>query len=335
MKNNLEKDLMNELCKDLPIQTESLAFETEQLIECEKCQRQNPPNRLNCLYCGAELDISEQHNEFIKPFERKLEIWEKGFNLIRLSNSGETDFAKAAGFTNLETEDLEEICKADKKLPLARFESEKAARIVQENLRKTSVETLLLSDENLAADKPNKRLRGIEFYKDEIILILFNADEIYKMPLENIALLVTGVLIEKKVESKEKRIKKGENKILESSEISSDEMLIDIYEKENAFGFRILSKGFDFSCLGAEKEILAARNMRKLSEKLREIVPTAKFSVDYAKDREFLGEIWDVGYHSSKNLKKEGFGRLKIESSATTNNLPQFDKYSRLQWFIK
>ncbi len=335
MKNNLKKIDPNDWLGDLPTRTENAAFDAKQLIGCGKCARQNPPNRLNCLYCGNDLEISDLQNDFIKPVQRKLENWEKGFNLIRLSNSEIIDFSKAADFTNLETENLREICQTDKKLPLVRLESEKAARIVQKNLIGCGIETLLLSDETLAADKPNSRLRGIEFYQNEIILILFNQDEIYKIALENIKAIVIGVLFEKKVDSKEKRVKKGENKILEAAEISSDEILIDIYDKENPFGFRVLSKGFDFSCLGAEKKILAFENMKTLAEKLREIAPGAKFSDEYKKDREFLGKIWDVGYHSSTNLKKEGFGRLKIESSATTNNLPQFDKYSRLQWFIK
>ena len=336
MKNNVEKDDAGEWLKNLPVQTENLAFDRNELILCGNCKRQNPPNRLNCLYCALELDISDEQKGAIKPILRKLEIWEKGFNLIRLSNSEETNFAEAAKFINVEKDFLREICDANKKMPLVRAESEKKAEIVQNNLRKFGIETVVLSDEILAADKPNHRLRGIEFLENKIILIFFNNDEIYEMPFENISLIVEGVLFERKVESKEKRSKKGENKVLESVEISSDEMLIDVYDEENPVGFRILAKGFDFSCLGAEKGILAIENIKKLAEKLREIAANAKFAGDYLKDREYIGNIWEIEHRTnSKGLQREGLGRLNIENSAATSNLLQFDKYSRLKWKIK
>ena len=336
MKNNLEKDDAGEWLKDLPIQTENLAFDRKELILCGNCGRQNPPNRLNCLYCALELEMPDEQKSAVKPILRKLEIWEKGLNLIRSSSSETANFTEAAKFINVEKDFLKEICEHDKKLPLVRVESEKEAEQIQNNLRKFGIETFVLSDEILAADKPNHRLRGIEFSETAIILILFNNDEIYEMACENLSLIVAGVLFERKVESKEKRSKKGDNEILDSIEISSDEMLIDIYDEENPVGFRILSKGFDFSCLGAEKGILAIENMKKLAEKLREIAVNAKFAGDYLKEREYLGEVWEIEHRTnSKGLKREGFGRLNMENSAATSNLLQFDKYSRMKWKVK
>lgn len=336
MKNNLEKDDAGEWLRDLPVQTENLAFDRKELIVCGKCRRQNPPNRLNCLYCAWEFEMPDEQKSAVKPILRTLEIWEKGLNLIRSSNSGDADFSEAAKVINAEKDFLREICELNKKLPLVRVESEEEAEIVQDNLKKIGIETFVLSDETLAVNKPNHRLRGIEFSAEKIILILFNNDEIYEIPLENISLIVEGVLFERKVESKEKRSKKGENKVVDSIEVSSDEMMIDIYDEENPVGFRILSKGFDFSCLGAEKGILAARNMKKLAEKLQEIAPNAKFAGGYLKDREYLGDIWEIEHRTnSKGLKREGFGRLNIENTSATSNLLQFNKYSRMQRYIK
>ena len=47
---------------------------------CGKCARTNPPTRLNCFYCGAELEISAEQAEFLNLSLRKLESWEKGIN---------------------------------------------------------------------------------------------------------------------------------------------------------------------------------------------------------------------------------------------------------------
>ncbi len=51
--------------------------------------------------------------------------------------------------------------------------------------------------------------------------------------------------------------------------------MIDIYSREDATGYRIFAKGFDFSCLEAEKEILAAKNLKKLAQKLYEVASEA------------------------------------------------------------
>lgn len=63
-------------------------------------------------------------------------------------------------------------------------------------------------------------------------------------------------------------IKKGENKLLETDETASDESLIDIYSRQNKIGYRIFAKGFDFSSLENEKQLLAVENMRKLIKKI-------------------------------------------------------------------
>lgn len=120
--------------------------------------------------------------------------------------------------------------------------------------------------------------------------------------------------------------------MLDATETASDEMLIDIYGKDDQIGFRIEQKGFDFSCLGDEKKILAAQNIKLLVEKLKRFAPNAKVSEDYLKVREFLGEIWEVEHRKdSQGLKRHSFGKFDFSNLATSNNLGQFTKYSRLQ----
>ncbi|HEY0429963.1 MAG TPA: hypothetical protein VGC76_19420 [Pyrinomonadaceae bacterium] len=338
MENEAETTETGEWLKDLAVQTETPAFKPEEMIHCAKCQRTNPPTRLGCFYCGAAIEMSEAQSRNIKLNLRKLEIWEKGFNLI-FSPSGETfDAAKSAEIAtllNLERESAEKLFETGKTLPVARAESEKEAEIVQARLREAGVETFILSDAALALEKPQKRLRGLEFFDEKVVLIFFNRDEIAEIALEDVALIVAGAIFERRVEATEKRSKKGDIKILQSTETASDEFLFDVYSRNGKVGYRIFAKGFDFSCLAAEKEILAKDNLKKLARKLSEIAPNAKLNEDYLQVRENLGAVWTVEEKiDSQGLKREGFGRFNLGNITTVNNLAQFNKYSRLQWHL-
>lgn len=323
--------------QNFPVQTEDIAFKPEELISCGKCARSNPPNRLKCVYCGAELEISAEQAANIKTNWRKLENWEKGFNLIYAPNpngESELDLAETAKILNLESDDLQKILQMRKTLPLARVESEKEAEIAAKKLSGRGLNTKIVSDEALAADKLPTRLRSLEFDGDKIVLIYFNNDEITQIKREDLVLIVSGAIYERKTESIEKR-KKGESKILDATETASDAGLIDIYNRENSVGYRILANGFDFSCLETKKGIVAVENLKKLAAKLCEFAPDAKFVNDYLAVREVLGCIWEIEQRKdSLGLKRHSFGKFDFSNLATSSNLQQFTKYSRLQWQI-
>jgi len=323
--------------KNQPVQTEDIAFKPEEMISCGKCARTNPPNRLKCFYCGAELEMTAEQAANIKPNLRKLENWEKGYNLIYAPNpNGENEFdsAETAKILNLESEDLQKILQTEKTLPLARVESEKEAQITASKLSERGFNISIVSDEALAVDKLPTRLRSLEFDDDKIILIFFNSDEIAEIKREDLVLIVSGAIYERKTESIEKR-KKGESKILDATVTASDVGLIDIYSRQNSNGYRILANGFDFSCLETAKGILAVENLKKLAAKLREFAPNAKFVGDYLAVREVLGSVWEIEQRKdSLGLKRHSFGKFDFSNLATSSNLQQFTKYSRLQWQI-
>ncbi len=334
----MEKNQSDEWLKDLPVQTENIAFKTEEMVACAKCQRANPPNRLNCFYCGGELAVTDAQSQSLKLNLRKLEIWEKGFNIIFLRNSQVFDEMKTteiAKFLKIEKDVLQKLIASDNPLPLVRSESEKEAEIIETRLREFGVQTLTLSDESLATDRPMRRLRGIEFFDDKLILILFNQDETIQISSADLALIVTGAVFERRIEATEKYNKKGDNKILNQTETTSDEILFDVYSRRDSLGFRIYAKGFDFSCLETDKELLAKDNIKKLVEKLRRFAPGAKFVDDYLPNRSLLANIWEVEKKTdSQGLKRESFGRFNLGNVTTVNNTSQFTKYSRLQWHL-
>ncbi|MEK7724661.1 MAG: hypothetical protein AAB336_09960 [Acidobacteriota bacterium] len=322
--------------KDLPNETEVQSFSAESMISCEKCGRKSPPTRLKCLYCGTELKISAEQTEHLKPALRKLEDWEKGFNVILESTANEAEnLTRIADFLHLEKDDAQKILETKLSLPLARAETLTEAEVLLKKLEEFGVKSRIINDESLNTEKLPRRLRGLDFYEDRLILILFNADEIAEIPYQDLGLIVTGAYFERKIEATESLKKKDEKKILDSRELSSDEMLIDIYSRIDSIGYRIEAKGFDFSCLGDEKVLFAKDNMPKIVEKLRAVSPNTKFNSDYLKIREALGKVWNVSERSdSLGLARKGIGGLKRTNVTTVNNLHQFTRYSRLQWHL-
>jgi hypothetical protein len=321
--------------KDLPVQAENIAFASDEMIECGKCKRTNPPNRLKCLYCGAQLEFSDAQTGFIKPVLRKLEAWEKGFNLIFLPDeSSKIDaeqIKEVSRMTRIDSEILRKLFDSKTPLPIARAESEKEAEIVRQRLEESGIKTAFLSDEKIAVETPPVRLRGLEFSDDKIYLVNFNTDDVFEKPCEDLELIVTGAIFQKRVEATERRNKKGENSLLGATETATDEKLFDIYFSGDANGFRIEQKGFDFSSLEEEKGILAAENIPKLAQKLKSFAPGAKLIEDYLPNRAAVGQVWEIAERKdSKGLVRENFGKFNLGNVTTVSNLEQFTKYSRM-----
>ncbi len=322
---------------------EKKAFDAAEMIVCAGCARGNPPNRFDCLYCGAPLEISEAQSESLHPlFFRHLETWEKGFNVILSIVSGdfsEIDFETIAALLKLETEITRLIIAAKTKVPLARVETENAAEILQKRLRAKGIETKIVADEKLNIERAPRRLRGIEFSEDKLVLIFFNTDEIVEIAWEDMILIVSGAIFERRIAGVEARGKRSgdKTKLIETNETYSDQILFDIYSRADEIGYRVEQNGFDFStCLAkADKSLLAAENIRCLVKILSQRAPNSKLVEDYARVRPQLAGVWAVDERiDSKGLKREQFAKFSRESVTIISNAAQFTKYSRLQQFL-
>lgn len=321
--------------EDLKIENEPVGFQPEEMIVCNQCQRKSPPTRATCFYCGANLPVSEIRREHLKLNLRKLEEWEKGFNIIYLPKSEKPDsriIADIAKTLRCETDDAEALFKADKPLPAAHAESPIEAEVITKHLAERGVQSVIVTDEQLGLKTVTRRLRGIEFLADKLVLILFNADEIAEILYEDLALIVVGAVFERKIEAVSSIKRKEKEKILDSTETGTDELLIDIYSKNDSTGYRIESTGFDFSCLEAEKSLLVKDNMKKLAEKFRAVSPNAAFDNDYLRFRGELGKVWETREESNSiGVNRVGMGGFKRTNITIINNLTQFTRYSRLQ----
>lgn len=324
--------------KDIPLRSEIEGFKQDEMISCSKCQRNNPPTRLSCLYCGVNLEFDEQQSQKLKPVLRKIESDANGYNLIYLGRQeklSDSQLSEVSRMTGLSIFDLENIFGSDKCLPIARAETERETKIVSQRLNEIGIETRIFSDVDFALKNLPKRLRRIEFVDDKLIFVLFNNDEIAELKTEDLSLIVVGGIFEKKLESTEKPKKNKDNKIVETSEISSDEKLVDIYTDNELVGFRVSQNGFDFSCLGKEKKFLANENIKIMISKLKQNSQKIIVDNDYSEIRKSLTKIWDVEERKdSIGLKRRTFGGLNQHKVTSTNNLLQFTKYSRLQRLV-
>jgi hypothetical protein len=317
---------------DPRIQTEEIAFKSDELVTCRSCGRANPPTRLKCLYCASDLELKD--TTAVKPMLRKLEDWERGFNVI-LRETADVDVQKAASYLSVEQKEISDVIGAGTPLPLVRVESETEAEVVVKALGKYGLKCVIVSDIDLNVDKLPTRLSAIEFGDGHLVLTDFNTHQAKSVALDDLALIVPGLLTRSKVDSLEKKGRGGKTKLIEETPTALDEAVIDIYLRSDPNGFRIHLSGFDFSCLGDDKGLLAVENMRLLVIALKENAPNAKVVADYSRIRHALDHIWEIESRKDpQGLKRAGLGKVEFGSVASTSNLRQFTKYSRLQWHL-
>jgi hypothetical protein len=317
---------------DPGIQTENLSFKADELIACDACGRLNPPNRLNCLYCGGELAIETNDAESIKINLRKLELWERGYNLVHVETSIGVTLSTMAHILSMDPDEVSGIVGAGTPLPLARVESAKEAALLQARLGALGVKSLIVSDDELAPDRLPVRLRSVDILDDRIRLHDFNTGAFYDLERIDLALLVSGMITSERVDLLEKKRRGGKTKVLDETSTFSDESVLDIYGRRDKIGFRIHLTGFDFSCLGDNKGLIAGENMRQLIIALKGRAPNPQLINDYAAVRHVISGVWELASRKdSQGLRRSGFGKVEFGSVASTSNLNQFTKFSRLQ----
>ena len=313
----------------MPTRSEEIGFSPDQLRNCTACGKANAPDRAACLYCGAAFE-----GVVAKLVLREVESWENGFNIIATGANDSVDEKKAGSILGIDVDALTAILGSHVPLPIARVESEELATSVSRSLSDLGIETRVVADVKLAVATPPTRLRDISFNDDELVLRLFNPGDAIRLNRDELALIVAGVLLESRREAIEKR-KRGSTKTLSETETSSDQTFLDLYSSTDPSGWRIPSSGFDFSCLGSEKSLLAGDNLRRLMQKLADFAPDAKVVDDYNDVRELLESVWpSESRRDAFGFQRSGFARKDFSRVATTSNQVQVNKYSRLQWHL-
>jgi hypothetical protein len=310
------------------------------MIACDECLRTNPPTRLECLYCSAALPLNSVTINLQKPTLRPLETWEQGYNNILLApsaNLSDANLAEAGEFLKLPTADLVRILSSEHPLPLARAASLDKAALIQDRLSGLGLDTSIVADAKLGfEDSGAVKVRAAEL--DEVGIKAYQrpGSPGIRINWSDFELLVVGRLLIKRVEIKEKRVSRAENRIVDSSEFFSDETVIEIYIKGQSTPYRIAANSFDFSCLGKRKGLLAGENMSTLIELFRHYAPQARWDESYNSIRKALEPVWpSEKQNESTGWRRDRPGKLSLGSVTEITNEKQFVRYSRLRHYFQ
>jgi hypothetical protein len=319
---------------------EPLGFPAEQMIRCEECLRANPPTRVSCLYCVAPLPLTESSARLRKPVLRQPEKHQLGYNNIILpveSSVAIEIISEAAALLKLSVENVEQLMSQKVAMPVTRTASREEAELVTLRLRDLGLSCVTVSDEELglaSSDNVVKRVRAMSF-DDESVVISHSGTEEANISWSDVILILPARLTETRLEIKERMTRKPENEIVDTSEFFRDEAVIDLYTAKDSFTWRVNATGFDFSCLGKEKALVANENIGRLQKLIVEKAVNAQFDDSYRSVRKLLELAWSTQSEmQSSGWRRERPGKLSVGLATTKSNESQFTRYSRLRHYL-
>jgi hypothetical protein len=318
---------------------EPLGFAAEQ-IRCEECLRANPPTRVSCLYCVAPLPLTESSARLRKPVLRQPEKHQLGYSniLLPVQNEVATEIiSDVAALLKLSSENVEQLMLQSVPMPVARTASREESELVTLKLRDLGLSCVTVSDEELglaSSDIVLKRVRAISF-ADENLQLFHSGTEETNVSWSDVILILPARLVETRLEIKERMTRKSENEILDTSEFFRDEAVIDFYTTMDSFTWRVNATGFDFSCLGSEKALVANENIGRLQRLIVAKAVNARFDDSYPRVRNLLELAWSKQAEmQSSGWRRERPGKLSVGMATTKSNESQFTRYSRLRHYF-
>jgi hypothetical protein len=316
--------------------TEPEGFAPEQMIRCDECLRANPPTRVNCLYCSATLPLTESSAKLRKPLLKQPDKHEPGFNCILVAHEeiqlSNESVEKAGRLLKLSKENLQSLVGAGAPLPLARTTSREEAELVVERLSDFGLETISLSDEELGLHKEYLiRPRSFQIDEEGLLLTYSGGTNVVRIAWSHLQLLVTGRLLEKRVEVKERMSRRSENELIDASQFCFDEPVFDLYSFSAPQTWRVGANSFDFSCLRDRKSLVAGDNLKTLRELVVSKSSRLKVDDSFNKLRSQLELVWPTEQETqSTGWRRERPGRLSVGATVLNSNEAQFIRYSRL-----
>jgi hypothetical protein len=271
-----------------------------------------------------------------KPALRQLESWESGFNAILAKHdlSDET-INEAAALVKLAPDELQRIISAERPLPLALAASEDEAALIVRRLDHFGLKAMLIPDEQLRVDD-QIRIRSATIDDDSFTGYHLAGAEGTKLFWNEIVLLVGGRLLVKRVEVKERKSRRAEDDIVAASQFFTDDSVLEIYARRGTPALRIQARGFDFSCLGSRKALVAGENLERLTELICERAPNAELDTSYTALRQTLEPVWRAEQRTeASGWRRERPGRYSTSGVTETSNENQFARYSRLLYHLK
>ena len=320
--------------------SEPQGFSAEQMIRCEECLRANPPTRITCLYCVAPLPSTEASARLRKPVLRPPEKHQLGYNIILLPQDqvpSSEMIAQAADLLKLGADKVQEIFSQGVALPVARTASREESELVFSRLQDLGLSCLNLSDHDLGlTENAVKRVKSMAFADEYLTILLAGVAEETVIAWSDVVLILSARLIETRVEISEGISRKPEKEILDTSEFFRDDAVIDFYTTAHSSTWRVSANGFDFSCLGKEKALIANENFSRLKRVIISRAMNANVDESYQRVRNVLELAWPTQPDiQSSGWRRERPGKLSVGMTTTKSNESQFTRYSRLRHYIR
>ena len=319
--------------------SEPQGFSAEQMIRCEECLRANPPTRMTCLYCVAPLPSTEASAQLRKPVLRPPEKHQHGYNTILLPQDqvpSQEVITQAAELLKLSADKLQEVLSQGTALPVARTASREESELVFNRLQDLGLSSLNLSDQDLdLTENAVKRVKSMVFADDYLTIQLAGVGEETIVAWTDIVLILSARLMETRVEISEGINRKPEKEILDASEFFRDQAVIDFYTSAHSCTWRVSANGFDFSCLGKEKALIANENFSRLKRVISSRAVNANVDESYQRMRNILELAWTTQPDiQSTGWRRERPGKLSLGMTTTKSNESQFTRYSRLRYYM-
>jgi hypothetical protein len=282
--------------------------------------------------------LTEASARLRKPVLRPPEKHQLGYNNILLPQDQVSAdvMADAATLLKLSEETLQEMLSHALPLPVARTASREEAELVDERLRDLGLRSLMLSDHDLGlSDNAVKRVKSMIFEDEYLVIQQSGAAEEIIVQWADIVLILPARVFETRFEMTERITRKPEKEIVDTSEFFRDEAVIDFYTSANASTWRVSANGFDFSCLGDEKALVANENIGRLQRLIAVKAANAEVDDSYRRVRNVLEFAWAMPPETqSSGWRRERPGKLSVGMATTKSNETQFTRYSRLRFFI-
>ena len=326
---------------DGPIEpSEPQGFAPDQMIRCDECLRANPPTRVSCMYCSASLPITETSARLRKPVLRPPDKHQTAYHSILLPTNIDTAderIADAADLLKLSVENLIRIVAEQVPLPVACTASREEAEVVFDRLRDLGLQAVTLSDADLGASElPVKRIKSMSMEDQLVTLQQAGTRDQTEVSWRDVVLIVTGRLLVRRLEIQERKTRRAEKEIVQSSEFSSDEAVIDFYTSTHSHALRISANGFDFSCLGSKKTLIANENISRLQDVIVASAPHAVVDHSYKRLRHTLDLVWGAQQETqSRGWRRDRPGRMSVGLATINSNETQFTRYSRMRRYFQ
>lgn len=313
------------------IQSVPIAFAADELSACGKCGRDNAPNRMACIYCGAELTIREEFLSQAKVAANDLEADALGWNIVaRAADVANADSDKELESLSFLVEDIRSIGISNTLIPIARFATKQAAELAQKRLATFPI--ALVSDEILDVSKAPVRVSRIEFDGADLAFTDFNRGTIERCPAAAVTAIVLGTLHTFTTTTLEKRGIRKRSTVTDETSDDRVSQLLEIHIQDSPAPFAVHPTGFDFSILAAERSLLVSENFERLAAKLGKLAPQARIVTDHNAFRNTLRGPWpETSRSDGLGRVRTGIGQRRYGRTATVDNKLQFAKFSRLQ----